>query len=66
VVKQKFATPTLVQARAIPLALAGRDVLGTSLGLAARLSLMFCSKCENRFRQNCGLCLAHTAIDPQA
>ena len=31
VAQQNFSTPTLVQARAIPLALEGKDILGTTI-----------------------------------
>lgn len=34
--KEKFAAPTPVQARAIPLALSGKDILGTMLALFRR------------------------------
>jgi len=51
ITKEKFAEPTPVQAKAIPLALEGRDVLGIEnrdLSLSTNLTLN--SPCENWFR----------------
>lgn len=50
VVQQRFSTPTLVQAKAIPLALEGKDVLGTFFDLVFEYSpwVDSYSSCQDR------------------
>ncbi len=38
VIREKFAKPTLVQAKAIPLALEGKDILGIPTSLACPIT----------------------------
>jgi len=60
---EKYAIPTPVQAKAIPLALQGRDVLGTDLASSVDIvQANSNSSREDRFRKDCGLCPSRTAI----
>jgi hypothetical protein len=64
---EKFSTPTPIQARAIPLAFEGKDILGLSSLLSATVSpLMKVSPLQNRLWKNSSLRPSNPPIHPRA
>lgn len=59
-IKEKFTKPTLVQAKAIPLALEGKDILGMGLSYCINTHECLCTDCnssrEDWLWQDCRLC----------
>jgi len=64
---EQYAVPTPVQAKAIPLALQGRDILGTDLASSVdTVQANSSSSRKDRFWKDRGLCPSRTAINSQA
>ena len=61
ITKEKFTEPTAVQAEAVPLALSGKDILGTSGNFSRTffLGLKISSSIQDRLRQDSRLPLPH-------
>lgn len=65
-IKEKFTKPTLVQAKAIPLALEGKDILGKSSPLYSLViyygNLTKNSSCKDWLWKDCRLCPPSPAV----
>jgi ATP-dependent RNA helicase DDX56/DBP9 len=62
--KQKFSSPTPIQARAIPLALDGKDILGTYTNVKRlEFKLTSLSAIKDGLRQDCRICSSNSTLD---
>lgn len=69
VARQGFSTPTLVQSKAIPLAIGGKDLSGTGIFQSLfREPLLIdgCSSCKDRIWEDSRICVARSRIHTSA
>lgn len=66
VIQEGFSMPTLVQSKAIPLALEGKDISGASVSrsIAHQPLIKRCSSCKDRIWKDCCICITDPRVYP--